>query len=57
METDIFTFKILTLGEGQARLVVWENDQVVDIYEASPRQVRNMAIRLMDRKFPTEPQR
>lgn len=44
----ITTFKILIMSDGKARLVIWENDQVADIFEAEPKKVRTKARKLLD---------
>lgn len=45
---DILTFKIVLMSDDRARLVVWENDQVTDIFEAEPQKVRTMARKMLD---------
>jgi hypothetical protein len=47
-EADVLTFKVIRKDNGEVRLVVWENDQVKEIFEATPRKIRTRARKMLD---------
>lgn len=45
MEKEL-TLKLIKLENGNARLVVWEDEQVIDIFEADIRTILNHQLKL-----------